>query len=131
MARKPAPDAAADHTVVVDREGKAPKLAAGLLGNRRRGIAPPPVPEGFAPKPVEAIGPGAVEEYVPRAIPEPPPFHETPEQGPDATRAAAPSMPSVSKRTRRGARIALVLFIAACVGAVVGLVAIIVAVVAL
>jgi len=117
----------ADHTVVVARPRKPPKSDAAVSAGRRRGIAPPPVPQGFAPPAVEAIGPGAVDEYVPRTIPEPPPLAEIPELGTDDTREPARAMASVSRRSRRGARVTLMLFVAACIGAVVGLVAIVIA----
>ncbi|MFV0372504.1 MAG: hypothetical protein ACK5KK_00205, partial [Microbacterium sp.] len=116
---RPAPD---DRTAVVDRAKPQPSLT--LPGAaRRRGIAEPPVVEGFAPRAEPAVGPGAVETYVARDIPEVSAPPAAVEEGPAATRAAAPAMTSVRRRGRRTARVAVVTFTVACVLAVAGAVA--------
>lgn len=110
-----------DHTVVVGRKPGKASLARTPSAKRRRGIAQPPVPEGFAPKAVDAIGPNAEVVYAPRAIPEPPPAPTPVAEGPAATRAAAPFMPSVLRRAQRTAHLTVLVFVAVCVVSVVGL----------
>lgn len=114
---------AQDGTVAVTRE-RAKKPAAGPAvpgGRRRRGMTMPPVAPGFGRGAVDAVGPGAVTTYEPREIPEPP--SATPAfVGVEATRAEAPAMPSVARRSRRAGLIALGVFAASCVISVGGLV---------
>jgi hypothetical protein len=129
----------ADSTVIVER-GAAPDGTAGVTrtrgrspaaptvpsGRRRQGIAMPPVAPGFGRGAVDAVGPGAVAAYAPRAIPDapslPPPLTD-----PVTTRPAAASMPSVARRARRAGVIALAAFAASCLISVTGLVALAVA----
>lgn len=118
------PDGAApDGTVAVTRERPKKSTATSIpSGRRRRGMSMPPVDPGFGRGAVDAVGPGAVSSYEPRAIPEPPsppPAFE----GVEATRAEAPAMPSVARRSRRGSLISLGVFAASCVVSVAGLVA--------
>ena len=110
-----------DHTVVVDRKGAKPSLPRPPSSKRRRGIAAPPVPEGFAPRAVDAIGPNAEVDYSPRALPDLPAEPEAPAEGPAATRAAAPFMPSVLRRGEHTARLTVIVFAATCVVSAVGL----------
>lgn len=130
----------ADRTVVVERgagsdgavevtrtRGRAPAAPSLPTGRRRRGMTMPPVAPGFGRSAVDAVGPGAVATYEPRAIPDVPEPPASP-PGVEATRAAAPSMPSVARRSRRGGLIALAVFAASCVVSVCGLVALALAV---
>lgn len=118
-----APD---DGTVVVSRDKPAARKPAvpGLPSRRsnKRRITLPPVEPGFGREAVEASGPGAVSTYEPRLIPDVPQAAAEVELGADATRADAPSMPSVVKRSRRMGLIGIVGFALACVLSVVGLV---------
>jgi hypothetical protein len=131
----------ADRTVVVDRDaplGGAVSDGTGAVtrtrgrpaeapmvpsGRRRRGIAMPPVAPGFGRGAIDAVGPGAVATYEPRAIPDAP-ESPAPLPGMEATRVPAPSMPSVARRTRRGGMVTLAVFAASCVVSVGGLIAI-------
>ncbi|WP_395641052.1 hypothetical protein [Pseudolysinimonas sp.] len=122
---------APDGTVAVTRErGQVPPPGRAIpAGRRRRGMTMPPVAPGFGRGAVDAVGPGAVASYEPRAIPEVP-AETAPFEGAEATRTEAPSMPSVARRSRRGALTTLVLFAGACVVSVAGLIALGIAVVA-
>jgi hypothetical protein len=82
----------------------------------------PPVAPGYGRGAVDAVGPGTVTTYEPREIPEPPAAPPV-LPGVEATRADAPAMPSVARRSRRGGWIALGVFAASCVVSVGGLVA--------
>ena len=82
----------------------------------------PPVAPGFGRGAIDAVGPGAVATYEPREIPAPP-AAPAPFQGAEATRAEAPSMPSVARRARRGAAVTLALVAGACLVSIVGLIA--------
>lgn len=131
----------ADSTVIVDRgpaaEGtvavtraraKAPEDGPAIPGGRRRrGMTMPPVAPGYGRGAIDAVGPGAVATYEPREIPAPP-AAQAEFAGVDATRAEAPSMPSVTRRARRTGMISLAVFAASCVVSVVGLIALGVAV---
>ncbi|MGV8886059.1 MAG: hypothetical protein ACOH1T_10810 [Microbacteriaceae bacterium] len=111
-------------TVVVDRNrpiAQRPGASAPTRRGKRR-ITLPPVEPGFAPEAVDASGPGAISTYEPRLVPEAPEVAPVAELGPDATRAHAPSMPSVGRRSRRLALIGIVGFGLACAISVVGLV---------
>ncbi len=135
-----------DHTVVVDRPvatGQAdlaaptqseqsspsrvaspsnrPSGAPRPASKRRRGLTPPPVPEGFGPRAADAMGTGATETYTAREIPQITAMPVALEEGPQATRAAAPSMPSVARNSRRAARIAVASYAAAWVVTVLGI----------
>ena len=110
-----------DNTRVVQRDAKKHSLTLPASG-RRRGIAMPPAMENYSPEVEIARGPGAVEAYPAREIPEPPPPPAPTQEGPPATRASAPSMPSVARRSRRSAKVALTVFVTSCVLAVAGLV---------
>lgn len=135
----------ADRTVIVDRgpaaEGtvavtraraKAPDAGPATPravrgGRRRRGMTMPPVAPGYGRGAIDAVGPGAVATYEPREIPAPPAAQPA-FPGVDATRAEAPSMPSVTRRARRTGMISLAVFAASCVVSVGGLIALGVAV---
>ncbi len=116
-----ADDDGEDHTVVVGRKPGKASLARTPASKRRRGIALPPVPEGFGPRAIDAIGPNAEVTVAPRAIPDLPAAPAQVIEGPAATRAAAPFMPSVLRRGQRTARTAVIAFAAVCVVSVVGL----------
>lgn len=117
-----APD---DGTVVVSRDKPAARKPGvpGLPSRRsnKRRITLPPVEPGFGREAVEASGPGAVSTYEPRLIPDVPQAAADVELGPEATRADAPSMPSVVKSSRRMGLIGIVGFALACVLSVAGL----------
>ena len=72
-----------------------------------------------------AAGPGAVAEYTAREIPAPPVAHAVIELGAEASRAEAPSMPSVAKQSRRRGLISLAAASASILVSVVGLIAVI------
>jgi hypothetical protein len=76
-----------------------------------------------------AAGPGAIATYESRELPPPPAPAPVIELGPEATRAPAPAMPSVSRHSRRQGRIAMAAFGIAILVSVSGLIAIVVAVV--
>ena len=116
-------------TVVARKAKKAPVLDAGSgTSGRRRGIAEPPVPRGFAPRAVKASGAGAVSEYTPRPITPPPAPPQLPTLAPDATRVPSPHLPSVRARSHRTARRAIVTFVITCVLAAAGAVAVVLAI---
>jgi hypothetical protein len=122
--RGPAPDG----TVAVTRERATSPAAPGIPGGRRRrGMTLPPVAPGFGRGAVDAVGPGTVTSYEPREIPAPPAAPPA-FTGVDATRAASPSMPSVTRRARRTGIVVLVVFAASCVVSIAGLIALGVAV---
>ena len=125
---KASSDSDSDQTIAVKRARPATADAKGdrPQPGRRRGISPPPVPDGFGPRAVEAAGPGAIETYAVRPLPSPAPEAVALEDGRQATRISAPAMPSVSKRGRRAARVALTAYAASWVVAVVGIAAIVV-----
>lgn len=102
-----------DATVIVERGAASRRLARPETG-RRRGIKPPPVPEGFAPLPTEGLGPWGVEEYQARSITPPPHIVEV-DADPTPPRPIDPDLRSVSKHARRVARRALVAFAISCV----------------
>jgi len=114
-----------DGTIVVPRAPtEKSRSASRPLPDSRRGrrrITLPPVEPGFGPEPVDAVGAGAVDSYTPRPIAAPPAAAPAIPLGADATRAPAPSMPSVSRRSGRLGAIALGGFVLACVVSVVGL----------
>jgi hypothetical protein len=122
-------------TVVIEGRGARSRRAASrsssVLGDiprrgQRRELTPAPGGAEVQRTAVLASGPGAVNSYAPRAIPAPPAEGVIPESGPEATRASAPSMPSVVRASTRRSRIALAAFALACVISVVGLVMMIV-----
>ena len=120
-------DESDDETISVDRSAPSIKLPPvpslrRARVQRRRGIAPPPVPVGFAPPARPAVGPGAVEHYAPRELVLPPPAPRNPPPG-DAmpAREIDRSLPSVARRSRRTAAVALVAFVGACLLSVTGL----------
>jgi hypothetical protein len=88
---------------------------------RRRGLAPPPVPVGFAPAARAAVGPGAVDHYRRRELAPPPTVRAAPDGGIVSTRVIDPDLPSVARRARRTAVVALAAFVGACVVSVTGL----------
>lgn len=102
-----------DATVIVERGAASRRLARPETG-RRRGIKPPPVPEGFAPLPTEGLGPWGVEEYQARSITPPPHIVEV-DADPTPPRPIDPDLRSVRKHARRVARRALVAFAISCV----------------
>lgn len=115
-----------DATITVDRSAPSVKLPPvpslrRARVQRRRGIAPPPVPVGFAPGARAAVGPGAVDHYSPRALPPAPATRPAPEGGVVPTRVIDPGLPSVARRARRTAVVALAAFVGACAVSVTGL----------
>jgi hypothetical protein len=119
-------DEADDDTVAVDRSAPPVKLPPvpslrRARVQRRRGIAPPPVPVGFAPPARAAVGPGAIEHYAPRELAPPPaPTSIAPENAAPA-RVIDRSLPSVARRSRRTGAVALAAFVAACIVSITGL----------
>ena len=114
-----------DETIIVDRSAPAVSLPPvpslrRARPERRRGIAPPPIPAGFAPAARAAVGPGAVEHYAARELSPPPAAPILPE-GPAATRVSDPTLPSVARRARRTAVVAIAAFAGACLVSVTGL----------
>ena len=130
-------DRETDKTVAVERKGRGKRVSAGpaapdaesvmkLLPSRRGVIRVAPVEPGFGREAVDAVGANAVETYVPREIaPAPEPGPVVP-RGEEALRAPAPSMPSVTRRSRTAGVVALLAFAGACVVSVIGIVAVIV-----
>lgn len=130
-------DRETDKTVAVERKGRGKRVSAGsaapdaesvmkLLPTRRGTIRVAPVEPGFGREAVDAVGANAVETYVPREIaPAPEPAPAVP-RGEEALRAPAPSMPSVTRRSRTAGVVALLAFAGACVVSVIGIVAVIV-----
>jgi len=110
-----------DLTIVVDRSVRAKPGTSKDRTARKRRIAPPPVPSGFAPQAVTAAGADAREHYPPRTIPATPTPAPDSEAGPAATREASATMPSVARNSRVAARAAVVVFVASCVVSAVGL----------
>jgi len=123
-------DDAHDGTIVVPRaaseKSKSASRSSQTSRRGRRRITLPPVEPGFGPDPVDAVGAGAVENYSPRTIAAAPALTPAIPLGADATRAPAPSMPSVRRRSTRLGAIALGGFALACVVSVVGLATIVV-----
>jgi hypothetical protein len=128
-------DDALEGTLVVGRAGTdaAPAdgtlvVPAGIAPRRpRRGSARQvritlPDETVLSPRAAEGAGVGPVDRYRPRQIPAPPRIEHLP-PGPDASRAAAPAMPSVVRASRGMGRWALAAGLLACVVAVAGLVA--------
>jgi hypothetical protein len=118
-------------TVVIERRRdgaqRTPPRSSSVLGalprrGRRRELTHAPGDESVNRTAVLASGPGAVTAYTPRAIPDPPTISAVTEAGPEATRADAPSMPSVARSATRWSRTALAAFAGACVVSVAGLI---------
>jgi hypothetical protein len=131
LAAPPEPDE--EGTLVVDRSGERAGddgtvvIPAGIAPRReRRGSARRiritlPDETVLSPRASEGAGVGPADRYRPRQIPAPPRIeHLAP--GPDASRAAAPAMPSVVRASRGIGRWALLAAVTACVVAVAGLV---------
>jgi hypothetical protein len=123
---RPRDDDADDETITVDRATPSVKLPPvpslrPARVQRRRGIAPPPVPVGFAPAARAAVGPGAVDHYRRRELAPPPAVRAAPDGGIVSTRVIDPDLPSVARRARRTAVVALAAFVGACVVSVTGL----------
>jgi hypothetical protein len=115
-----------DETITVDRAAPSVKLPPvpslrPARVQRRRGIAPPPVPIGFAPAARAAVGPGAVDHYRRRELAPPPAVRAAPDGGIVSTRVIDPDLPSVARRARRTAVVALAAFVGACIVSVTGL----------
>ena len=89
--------------------------------DRRRGLAPPPIPVGFVPPARVAVGPGAVEHYAPRELPPPPGDLAMPLTLSRPARVVDPSLPSVVRRAARTRMIAFAAFAGSCVVSVTGL----------
>ena len=126
VARPRDDDADDDETITVDRAAPSVKLPPvpslrPARVQRRRGIAPPPVPVGFAPAARAAVGPGAVDHYRRRELASPPAVRAAPDGGIVSTRVIDPELPSVARRARRTAVVALAAFVGACVVSVTGL----------
>ena len=134
-------DREADKTVVVDRKRRGkrasdattdkPGAAPGAdsvinLLPTRRGIKTAPVDPATVRAPVEAVGPNVVETYVPREIAPLPEAAPAVPRGEEALRAPAPSMPSVSRSSRKAGALALLVFAGACVVSVIGIIAVVV-----
>lgn len=117
-------DGIPDRTVAVTRarSRRSAETPAPRRGGRRRGMTMPPAAPGTTRHAIDAVGPGAVSSYAPRPLPGPPPA-SLDLGGVAPTRVAAPGLPSVERRSRRGGMIALAAFVLACVVSVVGLVA--------
>ena len=96
-----------------------------VRGERRRGIAPPPLPAGFTRAPSAAVGPGAVEHYAPRELPAPPTAAPASVNPAALARVPDAALPSVARRARRTAIASLAAFAAACLVSVTGLVLIV------
>ncbi|MEO5534682.1 MAG: hypothetical protein ABIR17_06065 [Pseudolysinimonas sp.] len=125
-----------DRTVAVHREPDAPSGDVAAPGNRvtsalppaigsgrrRRGMTMPPVAPGFGRGAIDAVGPGAVATYEPRAIPAPPVVPEL-LPGTAATRVESPALPSVRRRTRTLGAATFAIFGMACVVSIAGLIA--------
>jgi hypothetical protein len=123
---RPRDDDADDETITVDRAAPSVKLPPvpslrPARVQRRRGIAPPPVPVGFAPAARAAVGPGAVDHYRRRELAPPPAVRAAPDGGIESTRVIDPDLPSVARRARRTAVVALAAFVGACIVSVTGL----------
>jgi hypothetical protein len=120
-----------DGTVVVPRpaseKSKSASRPADSPRRGRRRITLPPVEPGFGPDPVDAVGAGAVDAYQPRTIEPAPALAPQVPLGAEATRAPAPSMPSVRRRSAAFGAIAIGGFALACVISVAGLVLIVTA----
>ncbi|GMA91134.1 hypothetical protein [Homoserinibacter gongjuensis] len=126
VARPRDDDADDDETITVDRAAPSVKLPPvpslrPARVQRRRGIAPPPVPVGFAPAARAAVGPGAVDHYRRRELAVPPAVRAAPDGGIESTRVIDPDLPSVARRARRTAVVALAAFVGACIVSVTGL----------
>lgn len=126
VARPRDDDADDDETITVDRAAPSVKLPPvpslrPARVQRRRGIAPPPVPVGFAPAARAAVGPGAVDHYRRRELAVPPAVRAAPDGGIVSTRVIDPDLPSVARRARRTAVVALAAFVGACIVSVTGL----------
>ncbi len=124
--RAPAGGSAAADPETVDTTYAPPAPRPSLRGRRtarRRGIAFPPLDPG-ARTAVPAVGPGAVESYPVRELVPPPPPPAVVEGGPAATRAPAPAMPSVERRSRRIGRVTVALVAAAILVSALGLIGI-------
>jgi hypothetical protein len=102
-----------DTTVALGRLARGNRLARPQPRHRRRGIKPPPVPEGFAPLPVEGLGAWGVEEYPARSLTAPP-VAPVIDADADPPREPDPSLSSVRKHARRSARRAFAMFVASC-----------------
>jgi hypothetical protein len=114
-------------TLAVTRQRGSNQPAGGAAsvpstGRRRRGMTMPPVPAGYGRGAIDAVGPGAVESYQPRDMPD---LVAAPLEfaGVEATRVASTELPSVERRARRTSLVALTIFTASCVVSVAGLIA--------
>jgi hypothetical protein len=123
---RPRDDVDDDETITVDRSTPSvplppvPSLRPARV-QRRRGIAPPPIPVGFAPAARPAVGPGAVEHYRPRELSAPPAAPPATAAAAASTRVIDPGLPSVARRARRTAVVAVAAFVGACAVSVTGL----------
>lgn len=106
-------DEATDATIAVERGARKPRLTRPESGPRRRGIKPPPVPEGFAPLATEGIGPWGVEEYAARSIIAPPAAVDV-DADASPPRVIDPRLRSVHRHSRRVARSAITAFVISC-----------------
>jgi hypothetical protein len=112
-----------DGTLAVTRQ-RASGGAASVpsTGRRRRGMTMPPVAAGYSRGAIDAVGPGAVESYQPREMPD----LDTAALefgGVEATRVESTGLPSVQRRARRTSLVTLAIFAASCVVSIVGLIA--------
>jgi hypothetical protein len=131
------PDDEATRVVVRGESAKPPMthpaeqiMKAPTRRDRRR-PAPAPVSEDVLRTAEHGIGPGLADQYtareLPIATPAPQPVLEA---GPPPTRDAEAALPSVARRSRRSAVVAIAAFATACAVTVVGLGAVAVAAVA-
>lgn len=121
----PQPDEGPDAgTIVVGRPNASPgRRSPSRRGDKRR-IALPPVEPGYTPLVVDAVGPGAVETYEPRAVSAPPVPVAPLDQGNEASRAYPAELLSVRGKARRRGAVTLLAFAGVCLLSVGGLTAI-------
>jgi hypothetical protein len=115
-----------ESTLVVDRQPKPRASVMRTLPRRgaKRQITLAPG-AGANKTATPAVGPGAISEYTARPIAPPPAQAPAVQLGPEASRANAPSMPSVARQSRRRGTIAVGAAAAAVLISVVGLVLIV------
>jgi hypothetical protein len=119
--------AESEGTLAVTRQRGSNQPAGGAAsvpstGRRRRGMTMPPVPAGYGRGAIDAVGPGAIESYQPRDLPD---LAAAPLEfgGVEATRVTSKELPSVARRGRRTSLVVLAVFTASCVVSIVGLIA--------
>lgn len=124
--REPEPEGT-DRTVALDRQRPAPAQEPDSvlrLLPARSGIKPPPVPKDGRTA-VDAVGPNAVDSYVPRPLPVPPVAPPAVPRAQGARRGEVP-LPSVARSSRASGRATLIVFALACAVSLTGLTVVIV-----